>query len=69
MPSGIIETGEENFLTKTRLDTHSFAMSPDGRHLADADMTGTVRIWDTRTGQELRKWQAHQRQNRSHDGP
>jgi WD40 repeat protein/serine/threonine protein kinase len=37
----------------------SVTFSPDGKHLATGTQTGTVRIWDAHTGQELRKWTAH----------
>ncbi len=57
-----IETGEPILLPQTPVDTHPFAISSDGRRLAEGDQHGQVRIRDTATGQELRKWQAHERQ-------
>ena len=29
------------------------ALSPHGRHMASAGFDGTVRVWDTTTGQEV----------------
>jgi WD40 repeat protein len=36
------------------------AFSPDGKLLATGTLAGIVRIWQAKTGQELRKWPAHQ---------
>jgi WD40 repeat protein len=36
-----------------KLACHSFAFSPDGRHLAATCNDGTCRIWDTATGKEV----------------
>ena len=38
---------------------YSVAFSPDGQYLATATKDGFVRIWQAKTGQELRKWRAH----------
>src|SRR5262249_45810125 len=38
----------------------SVAFSPDGKLLATGTQAGVVRIWQAKTGQELRKWPAHQ---------
>ena len=38
----------------------SVAFSPDGKHLASGTQSGSVRIWDAKTGQELQKWTAHE---------
>ena len=39
---------------------YSVAFSPDGRYLATATKDGFVRLWRSKTGQELRKWHAHE---------
>jgi WD40 repeat protein/serine/threonine protein kinase len=39
---------------------YSVAFSPDGQHLATATKDGFVRLWRAKTGQELRKWHAHE---------
>ena len=39
---------------------YSVAFSPDGQYLATATQDGVVRIWQAKTGQELRKWPAHE---------
>jgi RNA polymerase sigma factor (sigma-70 family) len=39
-------------------DVLTVAFAPDGRTLAAGDMKGTVRHWETRTGRELRSFQA-----------
>ena len=39
---------------------YSVAFSPDGQYLATATQDGVVRLWQAKTGQELRKWQAHE---------
>ncbi len=54
-----IATGEEIFSPRTRIDGWAWAMSPDGRRLATGDNNANVRVWDTATGNELRKWKAH----------
>jgi WD40 repeat protein/tRNA A-37 threonylcarbamoyl transferase component Bud32 len=38
------------------------AFSPDGSQLASGDLHGNVKIWDARTGKELRTLHAHDRQ-------
>jgi WD40 repeat protein/tRNA A-37 threonylcarbamoyl transferase component Bud32 len=38
------------------------AFSPNGSHLASGDLNGNVKIWDARTGDELRTLHAHDRQ-------
>src|SRR5262249_31540133 len=38
------------------------AFSPDGSQLASGDLDGNVKIWDARTGDELRTLHAHDRQ-------
>jgi WD40 repeat protein/serine/threonine protein kinase len=38
----------------------SVAFSPDSKHLASGTQSGSVRIWDAKTGQELQKWTAHE---------
>ena len=38
----------------------SVAFSPDGKLLATGTQAGVVRLWQAKTGQELRKWQAHE---------
>jgi WD40 repeat protein len=38
------------------------AFSPDGSRLASGDLAGNVKIWDARTGDELRTLPAHERQ-------
>jgi WD40 repeat protein len=35
------------------------AFSPDSKTLATGDEKGTVQLWDTATGKELRRWKAH----------
>jgi eukaryotic-like serine/threonine-protein kinase len=37
----------------------SAAFSPDGRYLATSTQAGVLRLWDTKSGQLYRKWQAH----------
>src|SRR2546425_10464637 len=37
----------------------AIAFSPDGRHLASASADGTVKVWNTSTGEQLRTLQAH----------
>src|SRR5207302_3362433 len=37
----------------------SLAYSPDGSKLATASIDGTVKIWDTATGRELRTYKGH----------
>jgi WD40 repeat protein/serine/threonine protein kinase len=39
---------------------YSVSFSPDGQYLASATMHGFVRLWRTKTGEELRTWQAHE---------
>lgn len=41
---------------------HSLALSPDGQILASGGWDGTVRVWDTGTGKELRTMRAHGRE-------
>ena len=38
----------------------SVAFSRDGRRLATGTQAGVVTVWQAKTGQELRKWEAHQ---------
>lgn len=57
-----IETGEPMLLPQTPGRAILFAISSDGRRLAEGCDDGQVRIRDTATGKELRKWQAHERQ-------
>src|SRR5262249_38170528 len=33
---------------------------PDGQYLATATQAGVLRLWQAKTGQELRKWLAHE---------
>jgi WD40 repeat protein len=58
-----IETGDEILSPKTPIDERDWAITRDGLHLASCDFHGYVRIWDTRTGNELRKWKAHRDQD------
>jgi WD40 repeat protein/serine/threonine protein kinase len=37
----------------------SVAFSPDGQLLATATQAGFLRLWQAKTGQEIRKWKAH----------
>jgi WD40 repeat protein/serine/threonine protein kinase len=39
---------------------YSVAFSSDGEYVATATKDGFVRLWVAQTGQELRKWQAHE---------
>ena len=39
---------------------YSVAFSPDGQYLATSTKDGFVRLWRAKTGQELRKWHAHE---------
>ncbi len=40
---------------------YSVAFSPlDGQYLATATAAGVLRLWQAKTGQELRRWQAHE---------
>jgi WD40 repeat protein len=54
-----IESGDEILTPKTPIDERDWAITRDGLHLASCDSPGYVRIWDTRTGAEIRKWKAH----------
>jgi len=54
-----IATGEEILSPKTAIDERNWAITRDGLHLASCDYAGNVRVWDTKTGNELRKWKAH----------
>jgi WD40 repeat protein/serine/threonine protein kinase len=38
----------------------SAAFSPDGRQIASCSQDGFVKVWDAKTGQELRSFQAHE---------
>jgi WD40 repeat protein len=40
-------------LPSGRLRFHSFAFSPDGKHLAATTGEGDCRIWDTATGEQV----------------
>jgi WD40 repeat protein len=40
-------------------DSRGVAFSPDGRRLASAGFDGSIRLWDVRTGQELRALTGH----------
>ena len=41
------------------------AISPDGESIAASDQDGMIRIWDARTGQQLRSFRAHAKHARS----
>jgi WD40 repeat protein len=60
------ETGEELRYPDSLKSGHGFvdrplgwALSPDGRRLASAHADGTLRLWDPRSGEELRKFTGH----------
>jgi WD40 repeat protein len=39
---------------------YNVTFSPDGQYMATATKDGFVRLWHAKTGQELRKWPAHE---------
>jgi WD40 repeat protein len=51
-------------ITTCRIDyvVWAVAFSPDGRLLASGDMLGCVKLWDPRTGRELRACNGHHRE-------
>ncbi|HIF33465.1 MAG TPA: hypothetical protein EYQ75_17835 [Planctomycetaceae bacterium] len=54
-----IGTGERTFaLEGNRRDVHSVSFSPDGKTIASGGKDGSIRIWDTNTGEQLKTWSA-----------
>lgn len=51
--------GEEYATLRGQLDISSVAFSPDGKTLASGGTDGTVKLWETVTGQELVAFKAH----------
>ena len=43
---------------RSQIGGYNWAMSADGRRLATGGYDGTVRVWDTATGEELTNWVA-----------
>jgi WD40 repeat protein/serine/threonine protein kinase/predicted Zn-dependent protease len=41
------------------MGVHALAFFPDGRRVLSGSFDGTVRLWDTETGKQLRRWLAH----------
>ena len=46
----------------TRAPSTASRSAPTASYLATATQAGVVRLWQAKTGQELRKWQAHEEQ-------
>jgi len=57
-----IATGEQVFSPWNPIPGWNWATTADGHRLATADQQGNVSVWNTATGDELRKWAAHARQ-------
>ena len=57
-----IATGEKSVSLPDPDRPRPWAMSRDGRRLATGDYGGEVKVWDLSTGNILRQWQAHERQ-------
>ena len=55
-------TGEQVFSPRNPIPGWNWATTADGHRLATGDQQGNVRVWNTATGDELRKWAAHARQ-------
>src|SRR5262249_41818645 len=49
----------EPLVIPAETEVHGVAFSPDGDRLASAGADGTIKFWNSRTGKEIRTFQAH----------
>jgi len=54
-----LKTSQQIHSLKHEASTLCAAFHPDGKRLASADGEGTIKLWDARTGRELRTYRGH----------